>query len=297
MWWNSILIVAFCGGVDFFVNAKSVELKSEKLPITFDDVWPNKFGQSGFSGTWISGTEFTFSSSTEGFQKFNVESNQTETILSRDFINQHSWTGASFRVSSDLKKVLVRYAVRQIFRHSSVSRFSIVRLDSQDEHKVAAGDEIQIAFFTPNGRGLAYISENDILYLDIPDSAAYSNPQKITNDGVPDVVYNGIPDWVYEEEVLSTDAAVWISPSGNHMAYASFNDSAVREAVYDVYGNDSYPEEVHLRYPKVCQSSDLHNKIYVISFFIYLFITTRLAQRILLLNFTLLNWMAVLIRS
>lgn len=253
MWLKSILIVALCCGAQRIVNGKSVESKSEKLPITFDDVIPNRFGQSGFGGTWISPNEFTFTSTAEGFVKFNVASNRTESILSRDFINQHAeWTRPSFRVSSDLKKVLVQYAQRFIFRHSSVSRFSIIRLDSpNDEYKVAAGDEIQIAFFTPNGRGLAFIRENDISYLDIPDTGIYQAPLSITDDGIPGVEYNGIPDWVYEEEVLSTDAAVWISPSGKHLAYARFNDTEVKEAVYDIYGNDLYPQEVHLRYPKV----------------------------------------------
>lgn len=259
MWLKSVLIIALCGGAEFFASAKSVELKSEKLPITFDDVIPNRFGQLGFGGVWISGNEFTFSSDAEGFVKFNVETNTTDSILSRDFITQHtSWTIPSFRLSSDLKKVLVRYASRQIFRHSTVAKFSIIRLDSLDEYKVADGDEIQIAFFTPNGKGLAFIRENDISYLDIPDDAAnYGAPVKITDDGVPGIEYNGIPDWVYEEEVLSTDAAVWISPSGKHLAYARFNDTMVREAVYDIYGNNTYPEEVHLRYPKVCLSSRL----------------------------------------
>jgi dipeptidyl-peptidase 4 len=73
-------------------------------------------------------------------------------------------------------------------------------------------------------------------------------------------IYNGIPDWVYEEEVLSTDAATWFSPNGNHFAFAQFNDTKVKEAVYDVYGDKQYPEEVHLRYPKVRQSYILHNQ-------------------------------------
>ena len=32
----------------------------------------------------------------------------------------------------------------------------------------------------------------------------------LTGDGVVDNVFNGIPDWVYEEEVLSTNYAHYI---------------------------------------------------------------------------------------
>lgn len=62
-----------------------------------------------------------------------------------------------------------------------------------------------------------------------------------------------IPDWVYEEEMLGTDAASWISPDDKYLAFIRFDDTNVKEAVYDLYGDgeQQYPEEVHLRYPKV----------------------------------------------
>lgn len=246
--WTSLLLLF--GGFLLLIDSKSIESKIDKSKITFDDVIPNKFGSRGFGGTWISKSEFTFTSNGD-FVKFNVETNETDTILTKAFIDEHAWNSASFRVSSDLEKVLVRYAPRQIFRHSTVSKFSIIRLNEKDEKKVAEGNEIQIAFFTPNG--LAFIEDNNINYIDIPTTGDYSATQKITTDGVPGVVYNGIPDWVYEEEVLSTDAATWFSPNGNHFAFAQFNDENVKEAVYDIYGDNQYPEEVHLRYPKVRQ--------------------------------------------
>ena len=42
-----------------------------------------------------------------------------------------------------------------------------------------------------------------------------------------DAIYNGIPDWVYEEEVLGTNTAMHTSPDGQFMLYAQFNDSQV----------------------------------------------------------------------
>lgn len=73
---------------------------------------------------------------------------------------------------------------------------------------------------------------------------------RLTNDGVVGVVYNGVPDWVYEEEVFGTAGALWISPNGQRLAIASFNDKLVREFKYTLY-NDQYETEVALRYPKV----------------------------------------------
>lgn len=34
----------------------------------------------------------------------------------------------------------------------------------------------------------------------------------------------GIPDWLYEEEILSKDQAVWWSPNGHSFAYAKFGN-------------------------------------------------------------------------
>lgn len=247
------LAVLVCASMAILSDAKSIQSRQsdDKTPFEFEDVIPSTFGQRGFSGSWISGTEFTYMLNGD-FVKYNVESKSDEKILTKEFIESQDLKGATFRVSGDLKKVLVRYDNRQIFRHSTVSKFTIVFLDFVEPSlKIADGGEVQIAFFSPNGNGLAYIQDNDIYYLDFDFSG---NPKRVTSNGVPGVIYNGIPDWVYEEEVLGTDAATWFSPNGKKMAFIQFDDTNVREAVYDLYGDsdtDQYPKEVHLRYPKV----------------------------------------------
>lgn len=80
---------------------------------------------------------------------------------------------------------------------------------------------------------------------------------QITKDGVIDTIYNGIPDWVYEEEILSSNKAMYFSPGGSRMAFVQFNDTEVEEFFYTNYGDPSdplahqYPEQVMLKYPKV----------------------------------------------
>lgn len=54
---------------------------------------------------------------------------------------------------------------------------------------------------------------------------------------------------------MGSDAAAWISPDGRYLAYASFDDTHVDTFTYEIYGDGKgeyqYPEEVHLKYPKV----------------------------------------------
>lgn len=240
-----IVCVAICHGKS--INPK----QSTLLNITFEDVIVSgTFGQQGFGGVWISGNEFTYTSNGE-FIKYNVETLTAETILTSEYISSHSWTSPSFTYSPDRSKILVRYAQTQIFRHSTVSKFSIIIPGSTDaEFQIADGNDIQTAFFSPTSNGLAYIADNNIYYLDLDAS---NNPVTITTDGVSGIIYNGIPDWVYEEEVLGTDAASWISPDDRHLAFIRFDDTLVQEFIYELYGEgeQQYIEEVHLRYPKV----------------------------------------------
>ena len=44
---------------------------------------------------------------------------------------------------------------------------------------------------------------------------------QLTNDGVVDTIYNGIPDWVYEEEILSTNNAMYFNSQGNKLGTIS----------------------------------------------------------------------------
>lgn len=98
------------------------------------------------------------------------------------------------------------------------------------------------------------ISEN-IYYQE----SAESIPKKIASSSDEQTIMNGIPDWLYEEEILSKESAIWFSPGGTRLLYASFNDSGVDQTVYPLYGNyddnlNTSPEMMSVRYPKVCSN-------------------------------------------
>lgn len=57
-------------------------------------------------------------------------------------------------------------------------------------------EQLQLASWAPIGTGLVYVYKNDIYYISAPENIA--NTQRVTNDGEEGVIYNGIPDWVYE---------------------------------------------------------------------------------------------------
>lgn len=56
----------------------------------------------------------------------------------------------------------------------------------------------------------------------------------------------------YAEEILGTNSAVWFSPDGRMLAYASINDTLVDMVHIPQYGPELQYSLVHwLRYPKV----------------------------------------------
>uniref|UniRef100_A0A8C3XEK7 Fibroblast activation protein alpha n=1 Tax=Cyanoderma ruficeps TaxID=181631 RepID=A0A8C3XEK7_9PASS len=91
-----------------------------------------------------------------------------------------------------------------------------------------------------------YVYQNNIYLKQSPREA----PIKITNDGKQNEIFNGIPDWVYEEEMLATKYALWWSPSGRYLAYVQFNDSDIPVIEYSYFGEDQYPRKITIPYPK-----------------------------------------------
>ena len=63
--------------------------------------------------------------------------------------------------------------------------------------------------------------------------------------------------FLFSEDILKRADAIWPSPDGNKLIYATFNDTEVQQVRWKVYedtsdGNlDPYPKEKTMYYPKV----------------------------------------------
>ena len=84
---------------------------------------------------------------------------------------------------------------------------------------------LQHAAWLGNTTALVMVTENDIYVRGSPDSMEHT---RLTETGVPGIIYNGVPDWLYQEEVLPRPECTWSSPDGSHLLYATFNDTKVR---------------------------------------------------------------------
>uniref|UniRef100_A0A673A568 Dipeptidyl peptidase 4-like n=1 Tax=Sphaeramia orbicularis TaxID=375764 RepID=A0A673A568_9TELE len=105
---------------------------------------------------------------------------------------------------------------------------------------------IQYFAWAPEGNKLAYVWNNDVYVKTSPKTPA----ERVTVSGEENLIFNGIPDWVYEEEMFSSAQGFWWSPGGKYVAFAHFNDSEVPNIEYTWFGHDQYPRTISIRYPK-----------------------------------------------
>ena len=110
-------------------------------------------------------------------------------------------------------------------------------------------DYLQHAQFIPGG-GLVFVKDNDIFYKSGVKSSLVT---ALTTTGQRGNIYNGVADWLYEEEILAQSPAIFVSREATRMAYMAFNDSKVELSTMKRFSkevDDQKRRELKFRYPK-----------------------------------------------
>uniref|UniRef100_A0A672SCD1 Dipeptidyl peptidase 4-like n=1 Tax=Sinocyclocheilus grahami TaxID=75366 RepID=A0A672SCD1_SINGR len=131
-----------------------------------------------------------------------------------------------------------------IYLHNAETKESSVYLSNSTFVQIPP--VTQFLVWAPVGNKLAYVWDYNI-YL---KKNATAEAVQVTHNGKVNKILNGVPDWVYEEEVFASNEAIWWSPQGKYLAYLQINDTGVHNIEYSLYGNDQYPTTVFIPYPK-----------------------------------------------
>lgn len=157
----------------------------------------------------------------------------------------------AFWIRHDRQAVLAAANFTKQYRHSYLADYFVVDVKSGKNTPIIddqVGD-IQYATMAPVGETIAFVRGNDVYLRD-----EHGQIHRITDNGSADI-FNGVPDWVYEEDVFGNRLALWYSPDAKFIAFLSFNDTGVGTFTIPYYmaGQEkapSYPRELELRYPK-----------------------------------------------
>uniref|UniRef100_A0A8B9PGT9 Dipeptidyl peptidase 4 n=1 Tax=Apteryx owenii TaxID=8824 RepID=A0A8B9PGT9_APTOW len=196
---------------------------------------------------WISGNQYLHKTANGDIRRFEADSGTSSEVLSNTTLDKYKAT--TVLLSPDQKFALLQYSYTKLWRHSYTASYHIYDFNTSSilDSRLLPNDTQYISW-SPVGHKLAYVWNNNVYIKASPTAEAV----QITKDGEENKIFNGIPDWVYEEEMFGTHSALWWSPSGNFLAYASFNDTEVPLIEYSFYSEDTlqYPKTVRIPYPK-----------------------------------------------
>ncbi|XP_068083268.1 venom dipeptidyl peptidase 4 [Anabrus simplex] len=251
-----VLVLIVVGAVLLSSSPAGNAARLDGSSVRLEEVLDGKLTTAGFNGSWVSDNEFLYRDESGRPVLYNVLTNKGRVLIKTESLIPPSTI--KLELSADQKFLLAAYNYSKLFRHTYLAQYDIIDIETQSKLTLMCNEPypdnriLQLVVWAPVGNGLAYIYHNNIYYR---PSAAELIEHKLTETGIFNVIYHGVPDWVYEEEVFSSNSALWFSPNGQKLAYASFNDSLTRVMSIPYYGSPTvlefqYPRAINLRYPK-----------------------------------------------
>jgi len=265
-----------------------------KTAFSLKDIVRNEFSAERWNGTWVSDDEFAYRNKEGDLALLSITNQRSEIIVPSDIMLRPEPV-FKFWISPDKRFVMLAMRPQKLFRHSFIAMYDVYEVATGKRTPLQpselpqgppgfGGDgpqsgpqrpqggrggrrpqqvPLMYATWSPTGHSLAFVFANNIYYKATPTSPDFP----VTTSGIPGTIYNGVCDWVYEEEVISDTRALWFSPDSNRITWIEFNDTAVETMPLQVYGPPGrlefqYPIPTPLRYPKPGRSNPIVN-VYV----------------------------------
>ncbi|KAL8294427.1 hypothetical protein RB597_007886 [Gaeumannomyces tritici] len=179
---------------------------------------------------------------------------------------------SGIKASRDLKKLLLFTDSESNWRHSFTAKYWILDVGSQTAEPLVPEEPdavVQNAQWSPTSDAVVFTRDNNLYVRRLAERKA----KPITTDGGPELFY-GVPDWVYEEEVLAGASATWLSEDGKYVAFLRTNETGVPEFPVQYFmsrpsrtkpaaGEETYPEVRQIKYPR----AGSHNPVVDLQFY------------------------------
>uniref|UniRef100_A0A7N8X0A4 Dipeptidyl-peptidase 6b n=1 Tax=Mastacembelus armatus TaxID=205130 RepID=A0A7N8X0A4_9TELE len=228
-----------------------------KKKVTVDDVFGPDLHIHDPEAKWLSDNELLYRTRHGDVVKLNVDTTERTVIVPNQLFDRSR--AANYQVSPDMQHVLFAFEVKPV-RESEcyLASYNCSRLcpplitwplNPPEVHDTA----LQFAGWGPQGQQLIFIFENNIYYKSTIESRAI----RLVSTGQDGVIFNGLADWLYEEELLQTNIAHWWSPDGLRLAYMTFNDSLVPKMEVPFFTGTPYPASLEYHYPKAGEENPI----------------------------------------
>ncbi|XP_072268686.1 A-type potassium channel modulatory protein DPP6 isoform X1 [Pyxicephalus adspersus] len=229
------------------VEDNSLSLKKK---VSLHDLVSGEFAIHDTEAKWINGKELLFRTQQGHVVKLNVERNESTLLIEKKMFD--TFRVSKYEVSPDMKYVLLAFNVKPIYQHSFTAQYALCNLITSKLTELNPPEVevekayLQYAGWGPKGQQLIFIFENNIFYKMNADS----RPIRLVSTGKEGVIFNGLSDWLYEEEIFKSHIAHWWAPDGARLAYATINDTKVPTMEIPVYTGSVYPTVKNYHYPK-----------------------------------------------
>uniref|UniRef100_A0A6J0T3M2 Inactive dipeptidyl peptidase 10-like n=1 Tax=Pogona vitticeps TaxID=103695 RepID=A0A6J0T3M2_9SAUR len=222
-----------------------------RIPLTLADLESDELHAHHPQVHWVTDDELVVLSDTGTVMKWDMrQKNSTLLVEDRDL---HFLKASWFQVSPDLQFLLLAYDIQQVFRYSFTAHYLIYNMDTRETSNLdvpeAEAVRLQHATWGAQNNQLVFVLDNDLYYQ--PGVSSRAKP--ITSSGRQGILFNGISDWLYEEEILQAAGAHWCSPDGIWLAYLTINNSVVPKMELPQFLGGNYPASQHYPYPKAGQ--------------------------------------------
>ncbi|MEG1660812.1 MAG: S9 family peptidase [Bacteroides sp.] len=172
----------------------------------------------------------------------------------------------SYSFSPDGSKLLIATQTTPVYRHSYTAQHYLYSLKRNLEGKInnvveklSEGGPQQAPVFSPNGELVAFVRHNNIYLI---KTLYHNSESQVTEDGKPNAILNGIPDWVYEEE-FAFNRALEFSADSKMLAFIRFDETEVPSYRFPVFAGETphlsayekYPGEYTYKYPKTGENN------------------------------------------
>ncbi|XP_058050367.1 inactive dipeptidyl peptidase 10 isoform X2 [Ahaetulla prasina] len=263
---------------------------SSETRLSLEDLFRKEFVVHNPDAKWMNDTEVIYKNRNGHVIKLNVETNTTTLLLENTtFV---TFKASRYSVSPDLRYVLLAYDIKQVktfkflgstisqdlkwtyflflvlqvFHYSYTASYVIYNIQTREVWELNPPEvEDSVLLYAAWGvqdQQLIYIFENNIYYQ--PD--VKSSSLRLTSSGKEGIVFNGIADWLYEEELLHSHITHWWSPDGERLAFLMINDSLVPNMLIPWFTGSLYPKGKQYPYPKAGELNPVV-KLYVVNLY------------------------------